>query len=241
MNMINSWISTYIVRGSLPLSIVHSLLTSAGIFIFFIWARYGAFSYLVNNTSYRSVNFFVKKGGSKEHLNASIVGSILTVFSFGIYYPFMACNLDKIRWGKTNFGTTEFKYSPDSKEFAITWIKGILMTIFTLGLYYPWFAVSNHKYKITHLKFGPAKFASSANGSEYLIVCIKSVLLLLVTLGLAAPFVFNLNLAYFLEHLSISGTINFDGIASGAKVKNSASISDSAADLFNLDTDIGIT
>lgn len=240
MNVINTGISTYVVRGNLLLSIVHSLLTSAGLFIFFIWARYGAYSYLVNNTTYRSVSFNVKKGGSKEHLSASILGSILTVFSFGIYYPFMASNLDKIRWGKTHFGTSGFKYDPDSKEFAITWIKGILMTLFTLGIYYPWFAVSIHQYKMSHLKFGLAKFSSSAKGSEYLMICIKSFLLLIVTLGIAAPFVFNLNLAYFLEHTSIKGTINFDEIVEAAKVKHKGSFIETAADVLDLDPDIGI-
>ena len=60
------------------------------------------------------------------------------------------------------------------------------------------------------------------------------------TLGLAAPFVYNLNLAYFLDHSHMKGSIDFDEIVAAAKVKQSG-LSDSVADVFDLDVDIGIT
>jgi len=120
------------------------------------------------------------------------------------------------------------------------WFKGVILTLLTAGLYYPWFAISMHKYKIDSLEFGTATFISKATGGEYFWVLVKSALLMIVTLGLAAPLVFNLNLAYFLNHTSIKGSINFDDVVAAAKVKQSG-LSDSLADVFDLDVDIGIT
>jgi uncharacterized membrane protein YjgN (DUF898 family) len=240
MSAINHAITTFVVKGDVILTYVHAFITYTVIFVVFTWAKYGAYSYLVNNSSYRSVHFKMNKGGAKNHLLHSILGTILSILTLGIYYPFMACKLEKIRWNKTQYGTSPFTYFAEGGEYAKLWFKGVILTLLTAGLYYPWFAISMHKYKIDSLEFGTATFISKATGGEYFWVLFKSALLMIVTLGLAAPFVFNLNLAYFLNHTSIKGSINFDDVVAAAKVKQSG-LSDSVADVFDLDVDIGIT
>lgn len=229
-------VSILVVKGDVVLSYVHIFITYTVVFVIFTWAKYGAYSYLVNNSSYRSVNFRMNKGGAKDHLLHSILGTILSILTLGIYYPFMACKLEKIRWNKTQYGTSPFTYFAEGGDYAKLWFKGVILTLLTAGLYYPWFAISMHKYKIDSLEFGNATFTSKATGGEYFWVLFKSALLMIVTLGLAAPFVFNLNLAYFLNHTSIKGSINFDDVIAAAKVKQS-SLSDSVADVLDLAVD----
>jgi uncharacterized membrane protein YjgN (DUF898 family) len=237
---VDNFIISSFIRGNPTLVIIHYLINAAAIFVFYIWARYGAYCYLVNHTSYRSLNFIVKKGGASAHLNSSITGSIFTIFTLGIYYPFMTCGLEKIRWNKTQYGNLAFKYAPNEKEFAFQWFKGIFISIISLGIYYPWHVVGIHKYRLSHLKLGQAQFQSSANGGEYLMVCLKSILLLVFTLGLGAPVVMNLNLAYFFKNASLKGNINFDDIIAEAKSNKSGSFSEAAADVLDIDSDIGL-
>lgn len=240
MSGVNHAVTTFIVQGNLALSFVHSFISFAFVFVLFTWAKYGAYSYLVNNSSYRSVNFRMNKGGAKDHLFTSILGTIFCILTLGLYYPFMACRLETIRWNRTQYGTSPFTYFAENWDYARLWFKGIILTILTAGIYYPWFIVSMHKFKIDNLEFGAATFNSKAKGGEYFWVLIKSTLLMIITLGLAAPFVFNLNLAYFLDHTAMKGSLNFDEIVAAAKVKQSG-LSDSVADVFDLDVDIGIT
>ena len=96
-----------------------------------------------------------------------------------------------------------------------------------------------NQFKIGHLEFGNATFFSKSKGGEYFWVLIKSSLFIIFTMGLAAPFVYNLNLAYFLDRTYMKGSIDFDEIVAAAKVKQSG-FSDSVADVFDLDVDIGI-
>lgn len=240
MSVGNNALSTFVIKGDMTLAMIHSFISFVLLFVLFTWAKYGAYSYLVNNTTYRSVNFRMNKGGAKDHLISSILGTILTVLTFGIYYPFMTCKLEKIRWTRTQYGSIPLRYFAENWDYAKLWYKGFLLTLFTAGIYYPWFIVSMHKYKLDSLEFEHATFNSKAKGGEYLWVLLKSTLLMIVTLGLAAPFVFNLNLAYFLDHSTIKGSIDFDSIAASAKAKQNG-LSDSVADVFDLDIDIGVT
>ena len=226
------------LHDKLELIIIYNISIYAAYFVFFIWARFGAYCYLVNHTSYRSISFNVKQGGSSEHLKSSIKGSIFTILTLGIYYPFMLCSLEKIRWGKTQYGDLPFKYSPEVKEFFFLWLKGCFLSILTLGFYYPWHTVAMHKYRLSHLKFGHSQFHSSAKGGEYLMVCLKSILLLIVTLGLGAPIVMNLNLAYFFKNASIKGNINFDEIVAAAKNKRPGTFSDAASDILGIESGV---
>ncbi len=236
---VNQAVSTYVVKGDILLNIVHEIIKSTGLFVIFIWARYGAYSYLVNHSAYRSVGFGLSKGGAKEHLFASIKGTLLCILTLGLYYPFMACNLEKIRWDRTRYGSTYLAYYAESGDYARLWFKGVILTLLTAGFYFPWFAVSMNQFKIGHLEFGNATFFSKSKGGEYFWVLIKSSLFIIFTMGLAAPFVYNLNLAYFLDRTYMKGSIDFDEIVAAAKVKQSG-FSDSVADVFDLDVDIGI-
>ncbi len=238
LSMINQAITMFVVQGSISLTFVHSIVSSAAIFMLFLWARYGAYSYLVNNTSYRSVFFKVNKKGSKAHFKSSVYGAFLTLFTLGIFYPFMAATLEKHRWNNTQYGNVGFKLDMENGDYARNWFKGFFLTLFTLGFYYPWFAVSMHHFRMRHLKMAGAKVISKAQGGGYFWVLAKSIFLMMITLGLAAPFVQNLNLSYFLKNLSPKGSINFDEIVAVAK-SDKGTFSDSVADVLDLEVDLG--
>lgn len=237
----NQLVAAFIVKGNVPLSIAHGLVNYAILGLFFIAARYGAYAYMVNNTTYRSVNFKVRKEGRKEYLSKSLITIAFTFLTLGLYYPFMDSKLDRVRWKHTFYGTLPFKYKVEDWDYAKLWYKGYFLTLFTLGLYYPWMAISLHKYRMAQLHFNGGKFNTTATGGSYFMVCLKSVLLIIVTLGLAAPFVFNLNLSYFLDNLSIKGSLDFDQIVAGSQLPSKNGLADSVADVFDLDVDIGMT
>lgn len=235
---INKALEIYVVKDSIPMAALVGILNYIFLTVCGFKIAYGAYAFMVNHTTYRSIKFKVKKDGAKDHFFTSLLGTFLSYITLGIYYPFMSINLEKIKWKNTYYGTIPFKFKPENGDYAKLWFKGALLTVFTFGLYYPWFHVNIHKFKLKHLTVGGAKFKSTATGMGYCRVCTKSFLLVLCTLGVASLFVFNLHLSYFLENLSLVGAIDFDNVQQGMKEENNG-VSDVAADIFDMDVELG--
>ena len=229
---------TAVLTTNLFLQQMFNLLYFAGLTLLLLKARFGAYSYLVNNTSYRSVFFGMNKKASGEHFQESIRGSVITLLSLGLYIPFSYSRLESIKWNNTQYGSLPLSYHPDHRKFAFLYYKGIILTALTAGLYFPWFTVSLHRYKMEHLRFGPAKFETSATGAGLLMVQLKSIIIMIITLGLAMPYVFNLNLTYFFNTLTIKGSIDFDQVIQASKSKQ-GSFDDAVAGMFDLDLEVG--
>jgi uncharacterized membrane protein YjgN (DUF898 family) len=232
-------INVLIIKDNKPLTLLMNLSLYAFIGFLVTKARYGAYLYLVNHSRYRSINFNVKRSGSKPFLIESITGFVFTILTLGFYLPFNICNLDRIKWNNTGFGNTSFRYKAKSSEFAILCYKGIFLTIVTLGFYYPWFAVSLHQFKMEHLEFQGARIETNATGGEFFLVLLKSFLLILVTFGLATPFVLTMNLTYFLNNISLHGDYDLDAVYQSAK-NDGGDFSDSAASFLDVDSDLDI-
>ncbi|HXH31513.1 MAG TPA: DUF898 family protein [Bacteriovoracaceae bacterium] len=237
--LVSAVLMAYVIKSNVVLNIVSSVVSSLLIGVLMIRAKYGAYLYILNHTSYRSLNFNVNRSGAKEFVVTSVTGMIFNIMTLGLYIPFYLYNEDVIKWNNTSYGNQGFKYTAKKGEFARLFYQGAVLTVVTLGLYFPWFMVSLHKFRMANLKFQNISLMTSATGSTYLWLMIKSSLLVLVTFGLAAPFVFTMNLSYYLSHLTVKGTLNFESILEGSKDKKGA-LSEGAADLFDLGSDLDI-
>lgn len=204
-------------------------------FLLLVVFQFRAYSYLVNNTSFRSVRFNVNPAGLRPFVLTSFKGFFFCILTLGLYYPFMAHEHSKIKWKNTAYGSHGFSYSGKDKEYALAWYKGFFLTLFSLGLYSPWFAVTMHRYTVDHLKFQGAKFSTTVTGLDCLFLFMKSMLLLVITFGLATPYILNMNLAFYFEHLSMKGDLNFEEILQSNRTLKDDSLGDGISDLFDGD------
>ncbi len=207
------------------------------IFGFALRARYMAYAYLINNTSYRSIRFHAKKDAVWDFMGRSLKDFFLIVFTFGLYAPCSLANLSRIKWQNTSYGNVPIKFEMKNWDFAIHCYKGLFLCAITLGFYTPWFIVSVHKFKMKHLSIMGAKLESSATGGGLIWLSIKSSVFLFFSFGLAAPYILNMNLAYYIDHLSLNGKIDFDSIIQGQKGQDH-SFSESVADVLDVDVDV---
>lgn len=207
------------------------------IFCLVLRARFGAYAYLVNNTSYRSIRFNVNKDGVWEYMGAVLKGSFLTVFTAGLYAPFVSANLSRIKWKHTKFGNVPFKFTMKNWDYALHCYKSIFFCVITFGLYLPWAAVSVHKFKMKHVRFQGAQLVSTASGLSVIGLYLRSLILVVFSLGLAAPYVTNMVLAFYLNNLKLKGELDFDGIMQIARGKDDG-LQDSIADAFDVDVDV---
>ena len=217
---------------------VLTLIPGLFIFAFALRARYTAYAYLVNNTSYRSIRFRANKKAAWSFIKASLAGTFLTVITLGFYTPFMLANLTRIKWQNTSYGSVPFQFTMKNRDFAFQFYKGLFLTVITLGFYAPWFSVSLHKFRMKHLTFQGTRVESTVTGGGLIWLSIKSMIFLTFSLGLAAPYILNMNLAYYLDHLVIRGQFDFNSIAQAASQGADHSFSDSVADALDVDVDV---
>lgn len=217
---------------------VLTLIPGLMIFAFALRARYTAYAYLVNNTSYRSIRFRANKSATWEFIKASFVGTFLTIITLGFYAPCAVANLQRIKWKNTSYGNIPFQFTMKNWDFALQCYKNIFLSMITFGIYLPWAMASIHKFKMKHLTFQNAKVESTVTGGGLVWLSVKSFFFLVFSLGLAAPYILNMNLAYHLDHLIIKGQMDFDGIIQAASQGADHSFSDSVADALDLDVDV---
>jgi uncharacterized membrane protein YjgN (DUF898 family) len=220
---------------ALSVSLLVSSLPTLLIFYFMIRARYGAYAYLVNNTSYRSIRFHAKHEAHKAYIATVLKGSVLSLLTLGIYYPFMSCELARIKWNNTSFGNRKFSYRAKNSDYASLWFKGLFLTIITLGIFSPWFMVSMHDFNMRNIRYPGARFSTMATGSDYFFLQLKTVFFLVISLGLATPYILNMNLAFYIRNLSMKGDINFDEIIQDKKSVKDQSFHDSVASILDVD------
>jgi uncharacterized membrane protein YjgN (DUF898 family) len=223
-----------VIKGNRVYELTYGFSVYTFFALLFFKARYGAFAYLLNHTSYRSISFNVKRSGSNEFVKASVIGAFLNIITLGLYTPFLLHKLNMIRINNTHFGNIPFRYEAQSKDYAFLCFKGLLLTICTLGIYAPWYLASLHNFKMNHIHLKEARLTTDIKGGDLFFLMLKSALLIICTFGLAMPSVTTMNLAFYANQLSFEGKLDFDSIFQGSKDKAGA-FSDSVADVFDLE------
>ena len=98
---------------------------------------------------------FVGTGG--ELFVVNLVGMLLTMITFGIYFPWFQVNLVKFNTHNTRINvkgrTIVPKFSGTGGELFVEFLVGYLLTLVTLGIYSPWWAVKLMKFNINNLSF----------------------------------------------------------------------------------------
>lgn len=221
-----------------PLAPFLTLIPGVLLFGFALRARYMAYCYLVNNTSYRSIRFHAKKDAVWEFMGASLRDTFFIIISLGLYAPCALANLHRIKWQNTSYGNIPVKFEMKNWEFALHCYKGLFLCLITFGFYTPWFMVKNHQFKMKHLSFMGARVESSVTGGGLIWLSFKSMALLVCSFGLATPYIMNMNLAFYLDNLSLKGNIDLDAIIQTAPQAGDHSFSDSVADALDVDVDV---
>lgn len=228
------FIAEFLIGSKPQLGFILPLFTSVFYIFLYTRAKYGAHRYLMNRTSYRNIHFFMDKKGSWTYTLEILKGAVLCLITFGLYYPYLMCKLDKIKWQNSKFGTTPFSYTAKGSEYFRVYLKGQILTLLTLGLYLPFFTANLHRMQVSHIKIATAKFESHITGFGVFKLVIINFILIAITFGIALPWVIALNARYYLENLKMVGSINFHDIEQAPKI-NEGAFMDQVVDFFDAD------
>ena len=101
---------------------------------------------MANNESYFD-------GGLLQLIGWNILGSLITICTLGICYPWALCM--KYGW-KVNHTVVEgrrLKFNGSAVGLFGNWIKWLVLTIITLGIYSFWVGIALEKWKVKNTSF----------------------------------------------------------------------------------------
>jgi len=187
------------------------------IFVFFITpiVMHGDLNYFTNNTAWRSVKASYK-GKLSELMSLSLRGSILSMFTLGIYSAWYETQLYEYLLQKLRFGSLRFDYIGTSKDLFKIHLKGFLLGIVTLGIYHIWNVRDLYNYLVNHtvVRKGDQEFClhSDANTRDVFEMLIGNVLLVVFTLGVGTSWAIIRSSRFMINHCVVPSAFNLDAI-----------------------------
>jgi uncharacterized membrane protein YjgN (DUF898 family) len=187
------------------------LLIYAMVMVFLPVAWVGARRYRLSRTSWRGIRFSFR-GKVSRMIWIFWKGSILTGFTFGLYYPYFVVERQAFLIANSYFGNERFDFNGRGRDLFGPFVLAVVLTPFTLGLCWVWYAARKRRYFWDHTLFGAARFHCTVTGGALLWLYVVNVVLLVVTLGLAWPLVKVRNVHFTFRYLTLEGPLDLERI-----------------------------
>ena len=140
------------------------------------------------------------------------VGMILTMITFGIYFPWFLVSLNKYIYANTTLkaekGDVRFEFTGSGGQLFGIWIVGVILTMITLGIYYPWLIVNVTKYYMenSHGKAADGKaykLQFTGTGGELFVTALVGYILTVLTIGIYGAWFMCKLIKFFYSQTSI--------------------------------------
>lgn len=92
-------------------------------------------------------------GGLFQLIGWKILGTIVTVCTFGICYPWALCIVYNWEIKHTVIEGKRLAFDGTAIQLFGNWIKWLLLTVITLGIYSFWIQIAIKKWKAEHTYF----------------------------------------------------------------------------------------
>ncbi len=217
-------------------TVLLSVLVYGIILVFIAVARVGSRRYRLSRTSWRGVRFSFR-GRVVEFLRLYVSGALLTVLTFGFYYPVFAVRQQAFMVSHSFFGNERFAFEGHGRALLGPFVVALLLTIPTLGLCWYWFAAAQHRYYWNHTSVGTARFRSSVTGWQRLRLSLGDLGLLLVTAALGWSWIVVRDVRFFLRYLSLEGPLDLGGIRQ--EIQPASATGEGLAGFLDTEFDLG--
>lgn len=92
-------------------------------------------------------------GGLLQLIGWSILGTLITIFTFGICFPWAYTMIFRWEAGYTVINGNRLMFDGTAVQLFGMWIKWFLLCIITLGIYGFWVGISLKKWRVKHTSF----------------------------------------------------------------------------------------
>jgi uncharacterized membrane protein YjgN (DUF898 family) len=158
----------------------------------------------------------VDRGDLREFVKLFVLGSLIVVFSLGLYVPIFFTRQYAYLTSRTWFGNRTFGYDGRNQALFFPYVKMLALLIPTLGLYAFWYWARQQREFAEHTTFGGARCRATVTGGGLLRLHVVNFLALVATLGIAWPWVVVRKWRYRLDNLVVDGPLGLDEIVQEA-------------------------
>ncbi len=92
-------------------------------------------------------------GGLFQLIGWGILGALVTMFTFGICYPWALCMIYGWKINHTVIEGRRLKFTGSAVSLFGNWIKWLLLSIITFGIYSFWVGIALEKWKVKNTTF----------------------------------------------------------------------------------------
>jgi uncharacterized membrane protein YjgN (DUF898 family) len=178
-------------------------------------AIHGSLRYRMSRSSWRGIHFGYR-GDLKEFVRIFLIGSVLSIFTFGIYSFWLIIEIRKYIFKHLRFGNLTFSYEGEGGAFFWLNIKGYFLSLITLGVYSFWYIKDLFAYYVDNIRLYQDEkrltFRSTATPGGYFELIAGNLLIILFTLGLGTPWAIARALRFVFKHIIIDGPLDTDAI-----------------------------
>jgi uncharacterized membrane protein YjgN (DUF898 family) len=208
--------------------------TSSLVFFFIPIAMVGARRYRLSRTSWRGIRFSFR-GRASAFTKIFVRGSLLSMLTLSLYYPFFQARQQHFMVSHSHFGRRPFRFDGRGRDLFGAYVLTVLLFLPTLGLYTFWFQAKKTRYFWEHTYFETARFRCTVTGRQLMNLTIGNLVWLVVTLGLAWPWVLVRNARFAFAYLNIDGSLDLAGIVQEPQLATATG--DALSSLLGADVD----
>src|SRR2546426_8988714 len=185
--------------------------TSSLVFFFIPIAMVGARRYRLSRTSWRGIRFSFR-GRASAFTKIFVRGSLLSMLTLSLYYPFFQARQQHFMVSHSHFGRRPFRFDGRGRDLFGAYVLTVLLFLPTLGLYTFWFQAKKTRYFWERTYFETARFRCTVTGRQLMNLTIGNLVWLVGALGLAWPWVLVRNARFAFAYLNIDGSLDLAGI-----------------------------
>ncbi len=192
--------------------------------------------YRLSRLSWRAIRFSFR-GHARDFIGIYVKGWLLTILTFGLYYPFWQNRRQTFMATQAYFGNQKFEFDGQGRDLFWSYLLHLLLTLPTLGLCWMWYWAKVQRYYASRTALRGARFYSTVTGGGLFGLWLVNAVLFIITIGLAWSWIAVRNARYFLGHLVLRGLLDVTTIMQEAQ--EASATGEALAGFLDLDFDLG--
>lgn len=176
----------------------------------------GSLRYRLSRTSWRGIRFSFR-GQVRDLVKIFVKGSLLSMITLGLYYPYFQTQMYAFKVSNAYFGSKKFEFDGDGRDLFKPFLLSLLLFFPTFGMYGFWYEAKKQAYFSSRTSFSTAKFSSTMTGWDLAKHVSGSVLILIFTLGMGLPWIIMRKMRLLSNHASLDGELALTDIVQDAQ------------------------
>jgi uncharacterized membrane protein YjgN (DUF898 family) len=200
--------------------LAHSAIVVFGWLVTLVFVPYAIASarrYRLSRTSWRGIRFSFR-GRPGAFIRLFAAGSVLTLLTLGLYYPFFDTRRQGFLVAHSWFGNRQFRFHATGRDLFTHFVVAVLLTLPTLGFSWFWYVARKRRTWWGSTTFETAHFRSTITGGTLLGLVLGNVLIFVLTLGLGRAWVTIRNARVACRTLHLDGWLDVAQIDQDARL-----------------------